>query len=52
MARQLQSKYYSSAMRFTTSVFMRMKLDAVLRDQGCASQIFATHAEAIAFIAS
>jgi propionate CoA-transferase len=52
MARQLQSRYYSSAMRFTTSSFMRMKLDAALRDQGCASQIFKTHTEATAFIAS
>jgi propionate CoA-transferase len=52
MARQLQSRYYSSATRFTTSAFMRMKLDAALRDQGSASQSFKTYLEATAFVAS
>ncbi|SAL61817.1 3-oxoadipate CoA-succinyl transferase subunit alpha [Caballeronia choica] len=54
MARDLQSRFYHSATRFTTSAFMRMKLGAALcdRDSGSASQIFRTHTEAAAFVAS
>lgn len=52
MARQLQSRYYCSATRFTASAFMRMKLGAALNERGAASQIFRTHTEATAFVAS
>lgn len=52
MARQLQCRYYSSATRYTTSAFMRMKLDAALCDRGSASRIFKTHTEATLFVAS
>ena len=52
MARDLQSRYYHSATRFTTSAFMRMKLGAALCDRDSASQIFRTHTEAAAFVAS
>jgi propionate CoA-transferase len=52
MARQLQSRYYCSATRFTASAFMRMKLGAALSERGAASQIFRTHTEASAFVAS
>jgi propionate CoA-transferase len=52
MARDLQSRYYHSATRFTTSAFMRMKLDTALCDRDSASQSFRTHTEATAFVAS
>ena len=54
MARDLQSRFYHSATRFTTSAFMRMKLGAALcdRDSDSASRIFRTHTEAAAFVAS
>jgi propionate CoA-transferase len=52
MARQLQCKYYSSATRFTTSAFMRMKLGAAFCELNSASQVCETHSEAITFVTS
>ena len=48
MVRQLQLKYYSSANRFTTSAFMRMKLDAAFGESDPASHVCETHAQAAA----
>jgi propionate CoA-transferase len=48
MVRQLQLKYYSSATRFTTSAFMRMKLDAAFSELDSASHVCETHAQAAA----
>jgi len=52
MVRQLQLKYYSSATRFTTSAFMRMKLDAAFSKLDSASHVCETHSEAITFVES
>jgi len=52
MVRQLQLKYYSSATRFTTSAFMRMKLDAAFGKLDSASHVCETHSEAITFVES
>lgn len=48
MVRQLQLKYYSSATRFSTSAFMRMKLDAAFGEFDPASHVCETHAQAAA----
>lgn len=48
MVRQLQLKYYSSATRFTTSAFMRMKLDAAFGVLDSASHVCETHTQAAA----
>ncbi len=42
MVRQLQLKYYSSATRYTTSAFMRMKLDAAFSELDSASHVCET----------
>jgi propionate CoA-transferase len=52
MVRQLQLKYYSSATCFTTSTFMRMKLDAAFSELDSASHVCETHSEAITFVES
>jgi propionate CoA-transferase len=52
MVRQLQLKYYSSATRFTTSAFMRMKLDAAFCDLDTASHVCETHAQAADHVTS
>jgi propionate CoA-transferase len=50
MVRQLQLKYYSSATRFTTSAFMRMKLGAAFSELSSASHICETHAQAATYL--
>jgi propionate CoA-transferase len=50
MARQLQCKYYSSATRFTTSAFMRVKLGAAFCEPDSASQVCETHAQAATYV--
>ena len=49
MVRQLQFKYYSSATRFTTSEFMRIKLDAAFSALDSASHVCETHVQAAAY---
>ncbi len=44
----MQLKYYSSATRFSTSAFMRMKLDAAFGEFDPASHVCETHAQAAA----
>ncbi len=45
----LHAKHYSSATRYTTSAFMRMKLGASLPMRNASAQVFETRAEAMAF---
>src|SRR5471032_925751 len=52
MVRRLQLKYYSSTTCFTTSAFMRMKLDAAFSEFDSASHVCETHSEAITFVES
>jgi propionate CoA-transferase len=49
MITYMESRYYSSASRYTTSAFMRMKLGAGLSERNLAPHIFETPAEAHAF---
>jgi propionate CoA-transferase len=49
MVGKLQSSYYSTATRYTTSAFMRSKLGAALPLRHAAAHVFETHAEATAF---
>jgi propionate CoA-transferase len=49
MVSELQSRYYTTAVRYTTSAFMRMKLGAELAARRSAAHVFETHAEATAF---
>ncbi|MBL8319082.1 MAG: acyl CoA:acetate/3-ketoacid CoA transferase [Burkholderiaceae bacterium] len=51
MVSELQAKYYRTAVRYTTSAFMRMKLGAELSARRSASHVFETRGEAIAFAA-
>jgi propionate CoA-transferase len=51
MVSELQAKHYSTAVRYTTSAFMRMKLGAELSLRRSAAHVFETHAEAAAFAA-
>jgi len=50
MVAQLQAKHYTTATRYTTSAFMRMKLGASLPSRHAAAHVFETHAEARAFL--
>jgi propionate CoA-transferase len=50
MVGKLQSSYYSTATRYTTSAFMRMKLGAALPSRQAAAHVFETHAEVIEFL--
>ena len=50
MVAQLQAKHYTTATRYTTSAFMRMKLGASLPTRNAAAHVFETHAEAAAFL--
>ena len=45
----LHAKHYTTATRYTTSAFMRMKLGAALPLRNAAAHVFETHAEALAF---
>jgi propionate CoA-transferase len=49
MITYMQSRYYSSASRYTTSAFMRMKLGSGLAERNLKPHVFETPAEAHAF---
>ena len=51
MVSDLQARHYSTAVRYTTSAFMRMKLGAELSARRSAAHVFETHAEAARFAA-
>ena len=51
MVSDLQSKYYSTAVRYTTSAFMRAKLGTELSARRSAAHVFETRSEATAFAA-
>ena len=51
MITYLQNRYYSSASRYTTSAFMRLKLGAGLAERNLAPHVFETWPEAQAFSA-
>ena len=48
----LQQRYYTSASRYTTSAFMRLKLGASLSERALAPHVFETLTEAQAFMAA
>jgi MFS family permease len=50
MITYLQQRYYSSASRYTTSAFMRLKLGASLTERALAPHVFETLQEAHAFM--
>jgi propionate CoA-transferase len=52
MIAYLEKRYYSSASRYTTSAFMRMKLGEALTERHVAPHIFETQAEAQQFARS
>lgn len=52
MVSELQTKHYTTATRYTTSAFMRLKLGAALAQRDVAPHIFETRAEAQAFLAA
>jgi propionate CoA-transferase len=52
MITYMQNRYYSSASRYTTSAFMRLKLGGGLAERNLAPHVFETWAEAQAFSAS
>jgi propionate CoA-transferase len=52
MITYMQNRYYSSASRYTTSAFMRLKLGAGLAERNLAPHVFETWSEAQAFSAS
>ena len=52
MITYMQNRYYSSASRYTTSAFMRLKLGEGLAERNLAPHVFETWAEAQAFSTS
>jgi propionate CoA-transferase len=52
MIAYLEKRYYSSASRYTTSAFMRLKLGEALAERHVAPHIFETQAEAQRFARS
>lgn len=50
MVAGLQARHYTMATRYTTSAFMRMKLDAALPSRQAAAHVFESHAEATEFL--
>jgi propionate CoA-transferase len=52
MITYMEQRHYSSASRYTTSAFMRMKLGAGLAERNLAPHVFETWAEAQAFTAA
>jgi propionate CoA-transferase len=50
MVADLQAKHYTTATRYTTSAFMRLKLGAALPSRHASAHIFETHAEAVDFL--
>jgi propionate CoA-transferase len=51
MVKELQTKYYSTAVRYTTSAFMRLKLGTELSARRSAAHVFETRDEAVTFAA-
>jgi propionate CoA-transferase len=51
MITYMQNRYYSSASRYTTSAFMRLKLGAALAERNLAPHVFETWTEAQSFAA-
>ena len=51
MVAELQARYYSTAVRYTTSAFMRAKLGAELSARRSAAHVFENRGEAVAFAA-
>jgi len=49
MITYMQQRYYSSASRYTTSAFMRLKLGEALKERDLAPHVFETREEAQAF---
>jgi propionate CoA-transferase len=49
MVAELQARYYSTAVRYTTSAFMRLKLGNDLSARRSLAHVFETRAEALAF---
>jgi propionate CoA-transferase len=52
MVRYMETHYYTTASRYTTSAFLRLKLGEALARRRVAPHIFETHQEAQAFIES
>jgi propionate CoA-transferase len=52
MIAYLEKRYYSSASRYTTSAFMRLKLGEGLTERHVAPHIFETHEDAQKFARS
>jgi propionate CoA-transferase len=52
MITYMQNRYYSSASRYTTSAFLRLKLGAALAERNLAPHVFETWTEAQAFSAA
>jgi propionate CoA-transferase len=52
MITYMEQRYYSTASRYTTSAFMRMKLGAGLAERNLAPHVFETWVEAQAFTAA
>jgi len=52
MITYMEQRHYSSASRYTTSTFMRMKLGAGLAERNLAPHVFETLTEAQAFTAA
>jgi propionate CoA-transferase len=50
MVADLQARHYTTATRYTTSAFMRMKLGEALPSRQASAHIFETHAEATEFL--
>ena len=50
MVEELHARYYSTAARYTTSAFMRMKLGSSLSSRQGAAHLFETQSEAIDFL--
>ncbi|MDM0059224.1 acyl CoA:acetate/3-ketoacid CoA transferase [Variovorax fucosicus] len=50
MVEELHEQYYSTATRYTTSAFMRMKLGSSLSSRQGAAHLFETQSEAIEFL--
>jgi propionate CoA-transferase len=52
MVRYMETHYYTTASRYTTSAFLRLKLGEALARRRVAPHIFETHQEAQAFVES
>jgi propionate CoA-transferase len=52
MVRYMETHYYTTASRYTTSAFLRLKLGEALARRRVAAHIFETRDEAHAFVAN